>query len=400
MNINLSWRRAALAATATAIALATSSCSGSSLSEESGDDGTVEIGLLVSLSGTTAPVGEEQKRGFELYLEQHDGKLGGQDIEVVEADEGSTPSSGVAAAQRLIRQDKVDAVVGLTGSSVALGARDLFVKEKVPVIVTCAGANDVTDAETSPYVWRTSLANRQTGASIGKYLAEQTKDGSVYVMAADYAAGHETADAFKETFEAAGGKTAGEAYTPFGTTQDFQPYLSKIKSSDATAVFAWYAGGESVLLVKQYADFGLNDDLPLYGGGNLNDGLLEAEGPAALGVQTTLNYSSELDTPENEAFVAAYEEAYDATPTAYAVQSYDAAAMLDQALANIDGDITAETISEALDAVETVESPRGDFAMGDDHNPEQAFYLRRVEEGDNGLVNTVVADLGVVGTDG
>ena len=77
-------------------------------------------------------------------------------------------------------------------------------------------------------------------------------------MAADYAAGEEAIAGFKKGFEEGGGEIVGEAKTPFGTTQDFQPFLAKARRSNPGAVYVFYAGAEAVSYVKQYKEFGLS----------------------------------------------------------------------------------------------------------------------------------------------
>ena len=221
------------------VAVLLASCGGGSLSEGGGGDsgdnsGPVKIGLSVPLSGVYASLGEDMTQGFNLYLDMNDGRLGGRDIEVVSADEGEGPETGVPATTKLVTQDQVSAVVGIVNSSVALGLQDTFVQSEVPLIIANAGADDLT-AEASPYIWRTSFTNGGVAAALGEAVAEDVGDGSVYLIAADYAAGEESVNGFKEAFEAAGGTVAGETYTPFGTTSDWQPYLSKIRSSGATA---------------------------------------------------------------------------------------------------------------------------------------------------------------------
>lgn len=249
-------RAAALALVTTALVL--SGCAGSSLDQSGGGGtgGAVKIGLLVPLSGVYAPLGEDMRNGFQLYLDQHGGKLGGRAVEVVSADEGEGPQTGVPAAQKLVTQDQVTAVVGVVNSATALGLRDFFHESKKPLLVANAGADDVTGARKSEYVWRTSFANGKVAAPLGPAVAKEAK-GGVYLIAADYAAGREMIAGFRKTFEAAGGKVAGEEYTPFGKTQDFQPFLSAIRGSDAKAVYAFYAGAEAVSFVKQYKQFGL-----------------------------------------------------------------------------------------------------------------------------------------------
>ena len=150
---------------------------------------------------------------------------------------------------------------------------------------------------------------------MGKHVAQEVKGGGVFLIGPDYAGGKEFLAGFQTTFQAAGGKVAGQQMTPFGKTTNFQPYLAAIRSSGAKAVFAFYSGAEAVGFVKQYKELGLAGKVPLYACGFLTEGsMLKAQGDAATGIQTALHYSSELDNPRNKEFVAAYAEAYGETP--------------------------------------------------------------------------------------
>ena len=389
------FRRSAVIAGLTAAALALAACGASSLSQPGGGakDGTVKIGMVVPLSGVYAPLGEDMRNGFQLYLDEHDGRLGGSKVDLVTADEGESPQTGVPAAQKLVTQERVAAVTGVVSSAVALGVRDFFHESKLPLIVSNAGADAITGAEKSEYVWRTSFSNAKVSAALGPEVAKEV-DGPVYLIAADYAAGKEMVAGFKQAFEDAGGKVAGEKYTPFGKTQDFQPYLSAIRSSGTKAVYSFYAGAEAVSFVKQYQQFGLASKTPLYGTGFLTEGgVLKAQGQAAVGVKTSLHYSTELDTPRNKEFVAAYQKAYKTPPTVYAVQAYDAAAVLDKALAKAGGD-GGQALAKALAKVGPIDSPRGEWSFDANHDPDQPYYLREVRANGDGMVNAVLGDLG------
>lgn len=375
------------------LATALAACGGGSLSSESSSDGgdSVKIGLVVPASGVYEPLGIDMTRGFELYLEQNGGELGGREIDLVDADEGEGPDTGVPATTKLITQDRVQAVVGLVNSATALGVKETVVSSEVPLIVANAGANDLADG--SDYIWRTSFTNGGVGESLGAKVAEEVGDAPVYVMASDYAAGSESVEGFKKSFEAAGGTIAGESFTPFGTTSDYQPYLTKAQNSGAKAIYVFYAGAEAVGFVKQYKEFGLAGSIPLYGAGFLTEGgVLDAQGEDALGIKTALHYSSLLDTPENREFVAAYVEAYDAQPTVYAVQAYDAAAVLDAALEEADG-TDGPAIAAAIAGLGEIASPRGAWSFDDDHNPAQPYVLREVQDVDGTLGNAVLAQL-------
>ena len=156
----------------------------------------------------------------------------------------------------------------------------------------------------------------------------------------------------------------------------------------------FYAGVEAVNFVKQYKQFLANDGIALYSSGDLTEGsVLEAQGAAAEGLETSLHYSDQIDSPRNKEFVQAYSAAYGgASPTSYSVQAYDAAAVLDKALAAADG-TSGEAIGKALGTVSQVDSPRGTWKFTANHDPDQAYYLRKVVQKDGKYVNSVIGTL-------
>lgn len=355
---------------------------------------TVRVGLVVPQSGVYAALGADMQRGWELWLEQNGGRFGEYTVETVLADEGETPQTGVPAVQEVLQNDGVDVVVGLVNSATALGVRNVMTEARKLLVVTNAGAEDVTGKGRTPYIWRTSFTNGQVAAAMGTHLAESGFAEGVFAIAPDYAAGTEVISNFTRAFETGGGRVVGNATTPFGTTSDYQPFLTGIQGSGARATFCFYSGAEAITFVQQYAQFGLKDAIPLYGSGFLTEGnVLPQQGDAALGVQTTLHYTDQLDNPANTAFVEAYTAAHGEGPSCFAVQTYDAANVLDRALRTataLDGD----ALVAALGQVGTIDdSPRGPWTF-ENQTPRQNMYLRRVENAGGTLVNAVVADLG------
>jgi branched-chain amino acid transport system substrate-binding protein len=368
-------------------------CGGSLRSDEAPDASggaaaPARIGLLVPTSGVYAPLGEDMKQGFEFYLAQKNQKLGGHAVTVQVVDEGASPATGVPAGQRLLQED-VNAVVGIVNSATALGLRDAFDEAKMPLIVANAGADDITGASRSDYVWRSSFSNGAVAGALGPQAAKDCK--SVFLVASDYAAGKEATAGFEKSYLAAGGKVAGSVFAPFGTTTNYQPFLAKIRQSGADCAYSFFAGAEAVAFTKQYAQFGLKKSVKLYSSGFLTEGgVLKGSGDAAAGIETSLHYSDQLDTPANQAFVRDYQAKYNEAPTVYAVQAYDAANVLDLAFrTGIDG---ADVI-KGLQGITSIESPRGTWTFDEGHGPKQTYYLRRVEPGTGGLVNKVIQNL-------
>ncbi|MFD9618712.1 ABC transporter substrate-binding protein [Streptomyces virginiae] len=386
------FRPLALITVTTGLLLATG-CGGASLG--TGDDnnrsGPVKIGLLVPRSGTYKALGDEMKQGFELYVREHGGRLGGREVQIVVADEGETADSGKAAAEKLVKQDRVLAVGGVVSSATVNGVKDLFESSKIPLVGSNASPTTLTGTK---YIWRTSYVNDEPGKALGAHVAERA-GGPVFLIAAGYQAGKDEIEGFKSTFLPAGGTIAGEeVYTPFPGTKNFQPYLSRIQNSGAKAVFCFYAGGAAVDFVKQYRDFGLAGKIPLYAPGFLTEGgVLGGQGDAAEGIRTALNYSADLDNPANRRFAPAYRAAHGTDPTTYAMASWDAAQVLDKAIGAAGGTVTSETVNAALATVGDIDSPRGTWRFNSGGTPIQPWYLREVRQG----ANTVAGDLGRLG---
>lgn len=388
-------RNTYLLAMVAAGSLALGACGGGTLGGggDGDDEGPVKVGLLVPQSGVYTSLGDDMKAGFEVYLEQHDDQLGGQEVEVVLADEGETADSGRAAADRLVQQDGVHVVTGVVNSAVMNGIVDLFEGEEIPLVGSNASPTTLTGAE---YIWRTSYVNDEPGEALGGYVAENT-EGSVYFLAADYQAGIDEVTGFKSTFEPAGGEIADEVYTPFPGTTNFQPFLANARSSGAEAMFTFYAGGAAVEFVKQYDQFGLKDEITHYSAGFLTEGgVLDGQGESALGTFTAMNYNYDLDNELNAQFVADYEEKTGRKPTTYAMASYDAARVLDLAIEEAGGP-DSQAINEAIGGLGEIESPRGTWRFNDNGTPIQMWYLREVQEVDGGLANVVIEELGELG---
>jgi branched-chain amino acid transport system substrate-binding protein len=222
-------------------------------------------------------------------------------------------------------------------------------------------------------------------------MAEQKKKTAV-TLTWKYAAGDESAGGFKEAFEAGGGKVIKELALPFPQVE-FQSYLTEIAAMKPDVVYAFFAGGGAVKLVKDYAAAGLNRTIPLVGPGFLTDGTLEAQGDAAQGLLTTLHYGDGINNAKNGAFRAAYAKAFKSDPDVYAVQGYDAAQLLIAGVNAVKGDLTKR--AELVKAMETanLDSPRGSFALTKSHNPIHDIYLRKVEGKENKVIGVAVKNL-------
>jgi branched-chain amino acid transport system substrate-binding protein len=371
---------------------ALSACSSfGSSSEDSGE--TIKIGLVLPQIPPYKVIGDDMANGFEMYVKQANGRLGGHPVKLIYADEGATADSGLAATKKLLKQDKVSVLTGVVATPTMLAIRDLVEKSQVPLLGSNASPVDMTGVR---YIWRTSFVNDEPGRSLGGYLANTGK--RFYVIAANYGAGHDEVGGFNSTFGDAGGKLVGQpVFTPFPDNPTFAPDLEKIKRSGAEAVFCFYAGTQAVDFVKAY--HAANVGLTLYAPGFLTEGsqLLQKQAASALGIYTALNYSPDLDNVANRRFVSEYQKAYDSLPTTYAMASYDAAAVLDKAIALAGRDVSPQALNAAIGRIGQIDSPRGPWQFNQTRTPQQKWYLRKVRSDGMTVSNMVVSDLLTLG---
>ena len=353
--------------------------------------GKLKVGLMLPYTGTYAALGNAITNGFKLAVTENGGKVAGRDIEYFTVDDESDPAKAPENANKLIKRDQVDVLVGTVHSGVALAMAKVARDNNTLLIIPNAGADDITGPLCAANIFRTSFSNSQPGVAMGKVMADQKKKTAV-TLTWDYAAGKESTGGFKEAFEAGGGKVVKEMFLPFPQVE-FQSYLTEIAALKPDVVYVFFAGGGAVKFVKDYAAAGLPKTIPLVGPGFLTDGTLEAQGESAQGLLTTLHYGDGLKNPKNNAFRAAYMKAYKTEPDVYAVQGYDAAQLLIIGMNAVKGD-TAKR-AELVKAMEgaKIDSPRGSLSLSKGHNPIHDIYLRKVEGKENKVVGVAVKDL-------
>lgn len=351
----------------------------------------IKVGLLLPFSGVYAGLGEHIENGFNLGVEHFGGELGGDTITVVRADTEAKPATGLAKAKKMVLQDKVDVLTGIVSSAVLGGLRDFVHGAKMPLVVANAGNNDMTGKKCSPYIVRVSFSNSMITRPMGPWLADQGVK-KVYAMAPDYAAGHQMINAFKETFTAAGGEVIGEAYPPLSGTKDYGPYISAAKAAGPDAIFTFFAGGAAITFVKQYHDFGVKQEIPLYGAGFLTSAAyVHVQGEAADGIVGSLHYVPTIDTSENKRFQEAYQVKYGKLGSEFSVQGYDAARLIVEALKKSGGDTSK--LAENLRQV-SFSGPRGPLKIDPaTNNVVQSIYIYRNDFKDGAVSQSVLEEV-------
>jgi len=354
----------------------------------------LKVGLMLPYTGTFAALGNAIENGFRLYVAEQGGKLGGREIEFVKVDDESDPAKATDNVNKLVKRDSVDVIIGTVHSGVAMAMARVARESGTLLIVPNAGAGAVTGAMCAKNIFRSSFSNWQPGYAMGDVVGKKGHK-KVVTITWKYAAGDESVAGFKEGFAKATngqGQIVKELSLPFPGVE-FQALLTEIASLKPDAVYTFFAGGGAVKFVKDYAGAGLKKSIPLYGAGFLTDGTLEAQGADADGLLTTLHYADGLNTPRDNGFRLAYAKTYKLQPDVYAVQGYDAAQMLAIGLTATKGDTKNKDAFAAAVRKATIDSPRGKFTLGKNHDPVQDIYLRQVGAKENKSVSVAVKAL-------
>ncbi|MDP2640830.1 MAG: ABC transporter substrate-binding protein [Betaproteobacteria bacterium] len=344
----------------------------------------IKIGLMLPYTGTYAKLGVAITNGFKLAVAQSGGKLGGRELEYFTVDDESDPSKATDNTNKLVIRDQVDVLVGTVHSGVVMDMARIARQTGTLLIIPYAGVGAVTGELCAPNIFRTSFTNWQASYPMGKVLADRGIR-KVVTLTWKYGTGEEAIEGFKEGFTKAGGRAVKELFLPYPSVE-FQPLLTEIASIKPDAVFVYFAGGGAIKLIKDWQAAGLKGKIGLYGSGFLTDGILDALGVEAEGLETTLHYGDGIETPKNKTFRLNYAKAYKVQPDVHAVQGYDAGLLLAAGLKAVKGDMSKR--KELIAALENakIDSPRGAWTMSKAHNPIQDIYLRKVV----GKKNTVM----------
>ena len=341
----------------------------------------IKIGFMAPYVGVYTKLGIDMDNGFKLYLDEVGWKAGGRKIEVIKSDTEGKPSLGPIKAKELVEKDKVHLLAGIVHSGVALAIRDYVTEKKVPLIITNAGAPELTASKKSPYIFRVSFANGQQDLAGGWYIFNKAGLKKMMVLAPDYSAGHDKASGFMKYFKQSGGTVVKEIYPPL-ETQDFAPYLAEVRkmAKDANGTWAFFAGSDSIRFVTQYAEFGLKQPLPLFTvGDTLDDAFFPSMGDAAMGCKDYTHYCISIDNPENKKFVPAYHKKYGEEPSMFSEQGYIGAKAIVEAINAIGGKVEdPEGFVSALRKV-SFAAPRGPFKFDANQNVIENVYITTVE---------------------
>ena len=346
----------------------------------------IKIGMVYELTGNTASYGTSAANGAKLAFKAINagGGVLGKPIQLVTADNKGEPSESANAMTKVITQDKVVAITGVTVSSCGIAASAVAEANKIPFVVAAAVNPKVTVDERTKkvkdYTFRACFIDSFQGVVGVNFAVNSLKAKNVAIMtdnASDYSKG--LVGIFREEFVKKGGKiVAEEAYLQ--KDQDYKPILTKIKAQNPDLIYIPGYYEDVGKVIKQARELGLN--MPILGGDAWDSPVLvELAGPGPLNNTFFTNfYSVEDKNPTSNKFVEAYKKEYGAVPDSMAAMGYDAANLLVDAIKRA-GSVEAVKVRDALAGTKKFNSVSGEMSLNETHDAVRGVVIIEMKNG-------------------
>lgn len=220
-------------------------------------DDVVKIGVLDDMSGPYADIqGPGDVVAVKMAVEDFGGKVNGKPIEVVSADVQLKADVGGAIARRWYDVEKVDAILGLGTSAVALAVQGIAQEKNKVSIATSVGSTALTGKACSPngihWVYDTYALAKGTATATMK----QGGGDTWFFITADYAFGQSLESDTAAIVKQNNGKVVGSVRAPVNSP-DFSSFLLQAQSSKAQVIGLANAGADTINTIKNASDFGI-----------------------------------------------------------------------------------------------------------------------------------------------
>jgi branched-chain amino acid transport system substrate-binding protein len=220
---------------------------------------TMKIGVLNDASGPYSDnAGEGSVTAAKMAAEDFMQKHPGFKVEIISADHQNKADIGAAIARRWVDQEKVDAVADVPNSAVGLAVNEVVRGTKAALIASSAASSDLTGKHCSPNTIQWTFDTWAASHTIGDYLVHHGGK-KWYFIATDNALGKSMVRDGATVIKASGGAVLGSVNVPINTA-DYASFILQADGSGADVIAFATAGGDTVNLIKQSAEFGLKQN--------------------------------------------------------------------------------------------------------------------------------------------
>ncbi|MCY1014593.1 ABC transporter substrate-binding protein [Pyxidicoccus sp. MSG2] len=343
------------------------------------ETGPIVIGTLGSLTGSEASFGTVVRDGIQFAVEEANaaGGVMGRKVELRSYDTQGRIEESVAAAQRLLTQDRVVLILGDVTSSGSLAIANAVQAARVPMVTPSATHPDVT--KKGDYIFRTCFTDPFQGGAMARFARENLKLDRVAVLHdARNASSLGLSEAFQAAFKKLGGTVvAVETYSKGDT--DYRAPLLSVKKVKPQALYLPGFYSEVGVIARQARELGMTQ--PLLGGdGWESDRIFELAGGALEGAYYSSHYAEDNPAPELQRFITAFRARYGRSPEAASALGYDAARVALAAIARA-GSLSGPAIRDALAATKDFPGATGTLTMDANRNPVKPAVILTIHDG-------------------
>jgi branched-chain amino acid transport system substrate-binding protein len=355
-----------------------------------GGGDTIRIGVIAELTGDVPAVGASCKNAAEMAVKDINDAGGLQlgdkkyKVELFIEDNAGKADQSASAAQKLITQQKVLAIIGPNASRYAIPASEIAESSRVALIspwsTTPKTTLDAKSGAPKKYVFRACFIDPFQGRVVAKFTLDNLnlkKAAVLYDVASEYNKG--IAEFFKETYEKNGGKVvAFETYTT--NDKDFSAQLTKIKRARPEVIFLPNYYSEVPLQIQQAKRLGIS--VPFIGSDSWgSEEMIKLCGTDCEGYYFSTHYAADAATAVTRKFIDSYKARYGATPDDVAALTYDSFGLLFQALRSA-GKRDRQAIRDALSRIPKYEGVTGlmQFQEGSG-DPIKSAVILKIKDG-------------------
>lgn len=337
------------------------------------EEKVLPIGVITPMSGRGADWGRMQKQGVEMAVQEINAKGGvkGIKFELLIEDDKGDPKESATVAKKFASNEKIKVVLGGFSSAVSFADAPIFQKARLPFIVSLGSHPKIPDEGT--YIFQNSTTQLDESPAAAWYCIKKLGAKKIALIHVNDDWGRSVREYFPKAVGKMGGEmVAIEAYTP--GEMDFRNLLIKLKALNPDALYCAFQLAESGQLALQAKE--LNVGFPFfYSGGAQSRTFLKLAGAAAEGKVLTTSVAEGDPDPVAQDFLKRFRSNFNEVPTVFSAYIYDSVYLVAKAIESVRGEITRDSIRDALAGLKNVPSCLGGLLSAE---PNRHFGPRKI----------------------
>jgi branched-chain amino acid transport system substrate-binding protein len=294
----------------------------------------VKVGIINSMTGPQAPIGENLTNGMKLAEE--DLRAKGLDFQLVWEDDTGKPQVGLSAVEKLATRDNVAGVVGAYSSAVTNAVAKKAEQNKLPLVNPVSSKEEIT-RQNYKWVFRVSATTGDYAQILLDMAAALGKPKSIAILNENTDFGVSAAKSAKLLAESRGMKVVFEEAYSAGSP-DYRSTLTKVKATSPDLVFMVSYVADAILLMRQSREIGLAPMAFLGAGAGFSTTAFSAEKEISHGIFSSTQWTPDVSWTGSKAFADKYQKQFGKVPTYHAANAYAALVAMVESAVKAGGD--------------------------------------------------------------